>query len=66
MVQADAGTAVNENRRSRRSSVRTDESDDEQVCTICEYLGYGLLFYQTNTALYPVKSENSPTTADDR
>ena len=23
-------------------------------------------FYQTNTALYPVKSENSPTTADDR
>ena len=22
-------------------------------------------FYQTNTALYPVKSENSPTTADD-
>ena len=23
-------------------------------------------FYQTNTALYPVKSENSPTTDDDR
>ena len=23
-------------------------------------------FYQTSTALYPVKSENSPTTADDR
>ena len=23
-------------------------------------------FYQTNTALYPVKSENSLTTADDR
>ena len=23
-------------------------------------------FYQTNTALYPIKSENSPTTADDR
>ena len=23
-------------------------------------------FYQTNTALYPVKSENSPTTADNR
>ena len=22
-------------------------------------------FYQTNTALYPVKSENSPTTEDD-
>ena len=53
MVQADAGTAANENRRSRRSSVRTDESDDEQVCTICEHLGYGLLFLPNKHSFVP-------------
>ena len=49
--------------------IRIDEAADSPMRSFDFIMPFKVTdsyFYQTNTALYPVKSENSPTTADDR